>query len=54
MKSEFIETSSSVDQRALDCKSSPTGSVLGSAHDVTLLEMLIGVGTFLYLTKKDF
>ena len=29
-------SSSSVDRRAVDCSSSPTGSVLGSAHNVIL------------------
>ena len=41
-----------VDQRAVDCKSSPTGSVFGSAHDVILWEMLTGVDQFQDLAGK--
>ena len=43
---------SAVDQRAVDCKSSPTGSVLGSAHNVILWEILIGVDQFQDLAGK--
>ena len=32
----LLSLSSSVDRRAVDCNSSPTGSVLGSAHNVIL------------------
>ena len=32
----LLSSSSSIDIRAVDCNSSPTGSVLGSAHDVIL------------------
>ena len=43
---------SSADRRAVDCKASPAGSVLGSAQDVILWEMLIGVDLFLDLAGK--
>ena len=32
----LLSSSSSIDRRAVDCNSSPAGSVLGSAHDVIL------------------
>ena len=32
----LLSSSSLVDRRAVDCNSSPTGSFLGSAHDVIL------------------
>ena len=47
--SSSLSSSSLVDRRAVDCKSSPTGSVLVTAHNVILWQMLIGVDPFLGL-----
>lgn len=56
--SSFIAISSSVDRKAVDCKASPTGSVLDislglSEQDISLYkEVLIGVHPYLDLVGK--
>ena len=51
--SNIIIIISSIGWRTVDCKASPTGSVLGSAHDVILWEIIVGVNLFLDLAGED-